>query len=89
MLLIPCPLCGPRDEPEFAFAGEPAARPVPAESVPDDAWADYLYFRRNEKGAHRELWCHSGGCGQWLVLERDTVTHAVLSVRASTDPVLA
>jgi sarcosine oxidase subunit delta len=81
MLLIPCPWCGPRDEPEFLFAGEPAARPAPAEQVSDTAWADYLYFRDNDKGPHREIWCHSGGCGQWFAMERDTVTHAVISVR--------
>jgi len=81
MLSIPCPLCGPRDEPEFLFGGEPAARPAPAEKVSDEAWADYLYFRDNDKGRHRELWCHAGGCGQWFVMERDTVTHAVYATR--------
>ena len=81
MLLIPCPWCGPRAEPEFAFGGEPASRPVPAVDVTDTAWADYLYFRGNEKGPHTELWCHAGGCGQWFVMERDTVTHVVLATR--------
>jgi sarcosine oxidase subunit delta len=79
MLLIPCPWCGPRAEPEFRFGGEPAVRPVPAATVSDAAWADYLYYRSNEKGKHRELWCHAGGCGGWFVLRRDTVSHAVLS----------
>ena len=81
MLLIPCPWCGPRDEPEFSFGGEPAMRPVPAERVTDAAWADYLYFRDNGKGPHEEIWCHAGGCGQWFIMRRDTITHAVLSVR--------
>ena len=76
MLQLPCPHCGLRDEPEFHFAGEPAIRP--ASSVTDAIWADYLYMRSNEKGAHRELWCHSGGCGAWFVLTRDTATHAVI-----------
>jgi sarcosine oxidase subunit delta len=79
MLLIPCPWCGPRDEPEFTYGGEPAARPGPAAEVSDTDWAGYLYLRTNEKGAHRELWCHSAGCGQWFVLERDTVTHAIIA----------
>ncbi|MCW3474378.1 sarcosine oxidase subunit delta [Limobrevibacterium gyesilva] len=78
MLLIPCPWCGPRSEPEFQFGGEPATRPVPAAEVSDAAWGAYLYVRSNEKGPHRELWCHAGGCGQWFLMERDTVTHAVL-----------
>ena len=81
MLLIPCPWCGPRDEPEFIFGGEPATRPAPAAEATNAAWADYLYFRDNDKGPHAELWCHAGGCGQWFVMRRDTVTHAVLSIR--------
>ncbi len=77
MQLIPCPWCGPRDEPEFTYAAEPVPRP--SHAATDAAWFDYLYFRSNEKGPHREVWRHSGGCGQWFVLERDTVTHAMLS----------
>lgn len=76
MLALPCPHCGVRDEAEFQFGGEPAVRP--ASTASDTVWADYLYMRSNEKGPHRELWCHAGGCGQWFVLSRDTATHAVL-----------
>ena len=76
MLLISCPWCGPRDEPEFLYGGEPATRP--SAQVSDAEWSDYLYMRRNDKGPHREVWCHAGGCGQWFILERDTVTHAHL-----------
>jgi sarcosine oxidase, subunit delta len=86
MLLIDCPWCGPRAEPEFTFAGEPAERPVPAESVSDQRWADYLYMRRNEKGRHIELWCHGYGCGQHFVLERDTATHLHLATRKPGAP---
>ena len=32
---------------------------------------------RNAKGAARELWIHRAGCGRWIVLSRDTVTHVV------------
>jgi heterotetrameric sarcosine oxidase delta subunit len=79
VLLIPCPWCGPRDEPEFSFAGEPVARPTPAASVSDAAWSDYLHFRGNQKGPHREIWCHAAGCGQWFVMVRDTATHEVIA----------
>ena len=78
MLVIPCPWCGPRSELEFTYGGEPITRPGPASAVGDADWADYLYMRRNDKGPHRENWCHTQGCGQWFTLERDTVTHAVL-----------
>jgi len=77
MLNIACPFCGPRSEVEFHFGGEPAIRPVPAAEVSDRQWGDYLYARTNVKGRNRELWCHSGGCGQWFLLERDTVTHEI------------
>ena len=81
MQLIPCPWCGPRDEPEFAFGGEPAVRPVPAAEVSDAAWSDYLHVRTNARGPARELWCHAGGCGQWFLMERDTVTHEIHETR--------
>ncbi len=79
MLLIPCPWCGPRSEHEFGFGGEPAVRPQ--SSASDTEWADYLYMRTNPKGRNTELWCHSAGCGQWFVMERDTVTHAIHTTR--------
>ena len=79
MLLIPCPWCGPRDEPEFVFGGEPATRPIPAADVSDAAWSDYLHFRSNPKGPSRELWRHAGGCGQWFVLARDTASHEIIA----------
>ncbi len=74
MLLIACPWCGPRDEPEFACAGELSARPAQAD---DAGWADYLFFRDNVRGPRRELWRHAGGCGQWFTVQRDTVTHEI------------
>lgn len=84
MQLIPCPWCGPRAEPEFQYGGEPAARP--AASVGDAIWAAYLYEKSNEKGRHREMWRHAGGCGQWFALERDTVTHEIHSSQAPGAP---
>lgn len=77
MLRISCPFCGPRAEVEFTWGGEPVARP--AFGATDAQWGDYLYNRTNVKGRNRELWCHGGGCGQWFVMERDTVTHEIFS----------
>lgn len=71
-----CPHCGPRDETEFLYGGD-AGRVRPPRTASDEEWARYRYFRKNVKGAARELWLHRSGCGRWLVLERDTVTHAV------------
>jgi heterotetrameric sarcosine oxidase delta subunit len=82
MLLIPCPFCGPRDETEFHYAGEPKPRPGPAEQVDDATWGAYLFDKRNEKGPHEELWHHLGGCRRHFVMTRDTVTHRILATRA-------
>ena len=35
MQIFPCPFCGPRDEIEFHYVGEPKARPEPAASISD------------------------------------------------------
>ena len=84
MLLIDCPFCGPRDETEFRYGGDASVgRPADPDGADDLAWTDYLHFRDNPKGPHREFWFHRDGCRQWLVVGRDTVSHAVLGVEAA------
>ena len=80
MLNIPCPWCGPRPEDEFVY-GEAAdpVRPADPHAVSDQQWTDYVYFRDNPKGLHRELWFHRAGCHHWFVVERDTVTHEIIA----------
>ena len=85
MQQLSCPHCGPRDEHEYAFGGE-AHLVRPDESVDDETWSHYLYFRDNPKGIHYERWCHSFGCGTWFNVARDTVTHQVMRVYAITAP---
>jgi sarcosine oxidase subunit delta len=81
MLLIDCPNCGPRAEIEFRYGGQShVQRPGPHEAVSDEAWADYLFYRQNPKGEHRERWVHAAGCRQWFNVARDTVTHQILAV---------
>lgn len=81
MLLIPCVHCGPRAEIEFAFGGEAgSSRPADPAALSDEEWSDYLYARANPKGRSEERWVHSGGCGQWFILVRDTATHEVTNV---------
>ena len=72
---IPCPICGARDRREFYYRG--AALERPDRQAGDDAWADYVHLRDNPAGEIRELWYHGGGCGAWLVVTRDTVSHAI------------
>jgi heterotetrameric sarcosine oxidase delta subunit len=77
--LISCPHCGPRPKEEFTVRGD-ASLVRPAPDAGDEAWHLYVYLRDNPKGPHREYWHHTSGCRRWLVVERDTVTHAVRGV---------
>jgi heterotetrameric sarcosine oxidase delta subunit len=83
---IPCPFCGARDLAEFSVLGsaEPERPAIAADALDGEAaraaFADYVYLRDNPKGPHREYWFHAAGCRSWLVVTRDTATHAVLDV---------
>jgi sarcosine oxidase subunit delta len=73
-----CPLCGPRDRREFYYSGSDAYLNRPGPDAPAAAWDDYLHNRDNPAGVTRDLWYHEGGCAEWLLVTRDTVTHEVL-----------
>ena len=78
MLLIECPWCGSRAETEFSYGGEAGiVRPLDPYALSDAEWADYLFYRKNPRGAHRELWNHAEGCRRWFGVERDTVTYRI------------
>ena len=78
MLLIECPWCGCRAETEFSYGGEAGiVRPADPNALSNAEWADYLFYRSNPCGAHRELWNHAQGCGRWFGVERDTVTYRI------------
>lgn len=78
---IPCPYCGSRGNDEFAVrGGVPPQRPDGDDAV---AWHDYVYLRDNRAGEHREYWQHVHGCRAWLIVTRDTRSHAVLAVEAA------
>ena len=78
MLLIECPWCGPRAETEFSYGGEAGiTRPPDPDALSDTEWADYLFYRANPCGAHRELWNHAHGCRRWFGVERDTVSYRI------------
>ena len=57
-----------------------AALARPAPDAAPEAWRAYVYERDNPKGEHREFWHHLAGCRRWLVVTRDTVSHAVARV---------
>ena len=81
MLRIKCPYCGTRDQDEFRFGAEASiTRPADPGSASDHEWGDYLFYRDNIKGVHRERWLHRYGCGRWFVVTRDTANHDIREV---------
>lgn len=75
---ITCPICGERDRREFTYQGDAVALRRPDSDDTSDAWDAYLHLRDNPAGVTRDLWYHEAGCGAWLVVTRNTVTHEVL-----------
>lgn len=84
MMKIPCPHCGVREENEFQCGGT-AHLARPGLDASDREWGEYLYFRDNPKGSHRERWRHAYGCGRWFNVVRDTVTHEISAVYPITE----
>lgn len=81
MLLIVCPHCGRRNEDEFVYGGDATVtRPRDPAAVSDADWLSHIYLRDNPKGPHTEWWYHMHGCGAWLAVSRDTVTHRITGV---------
>lgn len=78
MLLIDCPHCGPRAQIEFAY--ERTLDSIVTLDMPPEEAVARLYERANPRGLDDELWRHSFGCRQWLVLRRHRVTHEIVSV---------
>jgi sarcosine oxidase subunit delta len=82
---LTCPLCGDRDRREFYYRGAAVGLRRPGPEAGEEAWDDYMHLRDNPAGETRDLWHHEAGCGAWLVVTRNTVTHAVLDVVLATD----
>ncbi len=81
MLKIECPWCGERDQVEFSYGGEAhIIRPPEPDQLSDEQWGDYLFFRHNPKGLHKEQWCHSAGCRRWFNAIRDTVSYEIHAI---------
>jgi len=75
-----CPICGDRDRREYYYQGSAVALDRPAPDAGEAAWDDYMHLRDNPAGRTRDLWQHDGGCGVWIVVTRDTVTHEIFDV---------
>lgn len=86
-MIIDHPLLGPRDAAEFTYKGDAALidRPDGMAEGADEAFHDYVYLPQNPAGMHRELWYHEQGDRSWLVVTRDTLTHAISKVELARD----
>ena len=82
MLRIDCPFCGLRDHSEFGYGGDGSIVYPPLDASVED-WHDAVFMRSNVRGMQTETWQHVNGCRLWLLVERDTMTHAIKSVRAA------
>ncbi|MGE0006078.1 MAG: sarcosine oxidase subunit delta [Parvibaculaceae bacterium] len=85
MQIFTCPFCGPRAESEFHYGGEAGNRRPDGTDVQAKRWADYLYMRTNPKGRTREVWLHMA-CGEFFVMERDSLSHEVFAATALAEP---
>lgn len=81
---INCPYCSMRPLEEFDYFGDAGVR-RPGSDARLEEWIDYVYVRSNPEGRHAEHWRHSGGCGAWLRIERDTATHKIFSIASARD----
>ena len=86
-MIINHPLLGPRDAAEFVCLGDAALidRPDPDAADAAERFHDYGHLRDNPAGLHRELWYHEQGDRSWLVVTRDTLTHAITGVELARD----
>ena len=81
MLEIRCPYCGKRSQNEFAYGGDATVkRPKLNKDISDSEWDEFIYYRKNPRGIHLELWHHTSGCRQWFNVSRDTSNDKIHSV---------
>ena len=83
MMLVDCPHCGARAQSEFTY--ERTLDSIVTLDMAADEAVRRLYERKNPRGLDDELWRHSFGCRQWLVLRRHRTTHVIEAV-ATLDP---
>ena len=74
MILVPCPVCGPSSSTEFSYVDEQERGPGSRASDVQEA-RKALYFRKNGRGTMDEIWQHTSGCRELLVVQRDRMTN--------------
>lgn len=79
MKQIPCPHCGNRAQAEFVYERtKDSVVPLDAEA---NLAVSALFTRANPRGVDEEIWRHTHGCGSWMLIRRDRVSHAIEWVR--------
>ena len=74
MLILNCTYCGVEaPETELHGGGEAHLKRFGPGSEDQD-FENYLFMRKNPKGAHFERWRHVSGCGKWFHAARCTAT---------------
>ncbi len=81
---ITCPFCGTRDAQEFTYLGAADLKRPDGLEASEAAMHDYVYLRDNPAGPLRELWYHASGCRSWLTVTRDTRSHEITAVEATS-----
>ena len=86
MLQITCPFCGVRNESEFLHGGvAKPPRPDNPGELSEDEWIYRLIVSDNPTGPLKEKWWHVRGCGQWVTIVRDTLTHEIANEGTDCD----
>jgi len=82
---LSCPNCGERDRREFTYQGDAQMLQRPDPDAGAAVWDRYLHLRENPAGATQDLWYHEAGCGAWLLVARDTLSHEISSVKLASE----
>ena len=82
---ICCPICGERDLREFHYEGSSKLIDRPEMGAGLVEFHDYLHLRDNPAGINEELWSHEYGCRGWLLVQRNTITHEIISIKLAKD----
>ena len=76
---ITCPICGSRDLYEFRFGNEDRGPAPDHQGLTREVYSESIHMRVNTAGPQKEWWCHTGGCGVWFTVWRDTMTNREVS----------
>ena len=85
MLLITCPWCGPRTQTEFTYEDDATLQRPHMDNMDAQAHYEYVYLRDPRLGMQDELWRHGAGCGKFVKVRRDTLTHEIHTTGAPHD----